>query len=102
MSNAAKAKRIMEDVFHGGRIDTMDVNEIINVRDELSSLWMQINGTEITNGMTQSQVTDAIGQPWETNGEVWYYPSTFHQYYYSIEFETGVVKETDFVTLMIS
>ncbi len=102
MSNAAKAKRIMEDVFHGGQIDTMNVNEIIDVRDQLSNLWSQINGTEITVGMTEAQVTDAIGQPWNTIGDVWYYPSAFSQYHYSIEFDSGAVKETDFVTLMIS
>jgi hypothetical protein len=102
MSNAAKAKRIMEDVFHSGQIDAMNVNDIIDIREQLSNLWIQINGTEIVAGMTEAQVTDAIGPPLNTIGDIWYYPSTYYQYQYSIEFEAGTVKETDFVTLMIS
>ncbi len=102
MSNAAKAKRIMVDVFHSGQIDSLQTHEIINVRDQLANLWQLIDGSEITAGMTETEVSIAIGQPFNTIGDVWYYPSTFSHHQYSIEFESGRVKATDFVTLLIS
>lgn len=97
MSNAAKARQIMLDTFHSGNISGMSTAEIVQIRDELANLWIQIDGTEITPNMTEQEVMDTLSAPWDTLGEIWLYPSTFDNYYYQIEFESGVVKATDFV-----
>ncbi len=92
----------MEDVFHSGRIASMTVQEKIDIRDELANLWILINGTEIVPGMSEQQVRDALSPPTESYANIWLYPSSFSSYYYRLEFESGVIKTTNFVALKIS
>ncbi|NND63668.1 MAG: hypothetical protein HKN48_10820 [Flavobacteriaceae bacterium] len=102
MSNTAKAKAILVDHFHSGNYKNMSTDDLVSVRDELADLWIQIDGTDIRAGMTIQEVRDALSDPYIEYDETWLYPSTFDQYYYSIEFDSGLVKETDFVALKIS
>ncbi|HPF10561.1 MAG TPA: hypothetical protein PKW08_01550 [Flavobacteriaceae bacterium] len=102
MSNTAKAKKLMEDYVHSGALQTMSLADVIQVRDELADLWILIDGTDIVPGMTEQAVRDALSPPAEQYDGVWLYPSTFEEYYYRIDFDAGVVKETDFVALNIS
>ncbi len=102
MSNATKAKKIMEDHFHSGGVDSMSTADLIQIRDELAALWILIDGVEISSGMSQHAVKASLSDPIITMDNTWLYPSTFEQYYYSINFDSGLVKETDFVTLKTS
>ncbi len=101
MSNTAKAKAIMVDHFHSGNYENMSTADLVSVRDELADLWIQIDQVDIRVGMSQQEVKDALSDPFIENDGTWMYPSTFDQYYYSIEFDSGLVKETDFVALKI-